>query len=43
MITLGLVIAHSRSKNENFQPFLLYFGTVIIDIHLLEVLGKIFA
>lgn len=42
MLTLILAIAHSRSKNENFRPDFLYFGTFIIDFVAVITIGEIF-
>lgn len=42
MITLALLIAHSRSKNTRFQPEVLYLGTFILDLCLIDALVSIF-
>lgn len=31
MITIALVLAHAFSSNKNFQPTILYLGTIIAD------------
>jgi hypothetical protein len=31
MITIALVFAHAFSSNKNFQPTILYLGTIIAD------------
>jgi len=36
-MTLILLIAHSLSKNENFQPQYLYLGTFLIDLKIIDV------
>jgi len=42
MLTIILAIAHSRSKNENFNPELLYVGTFIIDYMAVASIPRIF-
>lgn len=36
-MTVLLFIAHSFSRNPNFQPSVLYLGTFIIDLTILEL------
>lgn len=40
MTTIILACAHAFSSNKNFQPSLLYLGTFIIDMNMLEFLVK---
>ena len=40
MLTIALIIAHARTKNPEFNPDLLYVGTLIADIAIAEALFK---
>lgn len=42
MITIALLIAHSRSTNKSFNPDLLYAGTLLADAFIIEVIAKAF-
>lgn len=38
MITAALIFAHAFSTNKNFQPDLLYVGTLIADVQIFEII-----
>lgn len=40
MVTLLLAFFHSMSSNKDFQPTVLYLGTVLIDLVWIEGLTK---
>ena len=37
MITAALIFAHAFGTNRNFRPELLYLGTLIADVQILEL------
>jgi hypothetical protein len=41
MITIGIAVAHAFGTNKNFQPTVLYLGTLIVDSILFEAFAKL--
>lgn len=41
MLTITLAVMHAISKNESFQPEVLYFGTFTLDLAILDALFKV--
>ena len=40
MITILLAVIQKYGKNDKFEPVILYVGTVMIDLSLIEIFCK---